>query len=112
MYYLFETIIKNKKDQNKVLCLAKNYLKHAIEMGAKELPPYPIVFGKPWSSIVYEPNPIKIKTKENHNIDHEVELGVVISQTAKNIKKEDYLNYIEAYFVCLDLTDRTFQQGK
>jgi 2-keto-4-pentenoate hydratase/2-oxohepta-3-ene-1,7-dioic acid hydratase in catechol pathway len=41
-----------------------------------------------------------------------VELGFVISKTASNIKKEDYLDYIEAYFVCLDLTDRNFQLGK
>jgi acylpyruvate hydrolase len=39
-----------------------------------------------------------------------VELGFVISKTAKKIKKENYLDYIEAYFICLDLTDRSFQQ--
>ncbi len=59
------------KDQNKILCLAKNYLKHVIEMGGKDIPPYPLVFQKPWSSLLFEPNPIKIKTNENHNIDHE-----------------------------------------
>jgi 2-keto-4-pentenoate hydratase/2-oxohepta-3-ene-1,7-dioic acid hydratase in catechol pathway len=41
-----------------------------------------------------------------------VELGFVISKTAKNIKKDEFLDYIEAYFVCLDLTDRTFQARK
>jgi len=45
------------------------------------------------------------------NITFAVELGLVISKQAKNIRKEDYLEYIEAYFICLDLTDRTFQQG-
>jgi 2-keto-4-pentenoate hydratase/2-oxohepta-3-ene-1,7-dioic acid hydratase in catechol pathway len=40
-----------------------------------------------------------------------VELGFVISKRAKHINKNDFLNYIDAYFVCLDLTDRTFQQG-
>jgi 2-keto-4-pentenoate hydratase/2-oxohepta-3-ene-1,7-dioic acid hydratase in catechol pathway len=69
MNYLFDNLIKTK--QNKILCLAKNYLKHAIEMGAKDVPPYPVVFGKPWSSLIYEPNNIKIKTSENHSIDHE-----------------------------------------
>lgn len=69
MNYLFDTIIK--RPQNKVVCMAKNYLKHAIEMGNKELPPYPLFFGKPWSSIVFEPNPIILRTKDNHIIDHE-----------------------------------------
>jgi 2-keto-4-pentenoate hydratase/2-oxohepta-3-ene-1,7-dioic acid hydratase in catechol pathway len=58
-------------NQNKILCLAKNYIKHIIEMGGKDIPPYPLVFTKPWTSFVFEPNPIKIKTFENHRIDHE-----------------------------------------
>jgi 2-keto-4-pentenoate hydratase/2-oxohepta-3-ene-1,7-dioic acid hydratase in catechol pathway len=69
MNNLFENLIF--KPQNKILCLAKNYLKHALEMGHKDVPPYPVVFGKPWSSLTYEPNSVKIKTKEGHNIDHE-----------------------------------------
>jgi 2-keto-4-pentenoate hydratase/2-oxohepta-3-ene-1,7-dioic acid hydratase in catechol pathway len=69
MNYLFDNLVKT--NQNKILCLAKNYLKHAIEMGAKDVPPYPVVFGKPWSSIIYEPNNIRINTEEGHSIDHE-----------------------------------------
>jgi 2-keto-4-pentenoate hydratase/2-oxohepta-3-ene-1,7-dioic acid hydratase in catechol pathway len=77
MNYLFDTLIKTK--QNKILCLAKNYLKHAIEMGAKEIPPYPVVFGKPWTTLIYEPNSIKIKTNEGHNIDHEGNMLIIQS---------------------------------
>jgi acylpyruvate hydrolase len=69
MNYLFDNLIKTK--QNKILCLAKNYLKHVKEMGGTEVPPFPLVFGKPWSSLLYEPNSVKIKTKEGHKIDHE-----------------------------------------
>ncbi len=69
MNNLFNSLIK--REQNKILCLAKNYLKHVIEMGGKDLPTYPLVFGKPWSSLIYEPNSIQIKTKENHIVDHE-----------------------------------------
>lgn len=107
MNYLFDSLIK--KEQNKIVCLAKNYLKHVKEMGANDFPPYPLFFGKCWSSIVYEPNTIKIHTIGDHIIDHELELGFVIGKQAKNVKKEDALDYIKAYFLCLDLTDRTFQ---
>jgi len=69
MNSLFDKLIKTP--QNKILCLAKNYLKHAIEMGAKDVPAYPLVFSKPWSSLIYEPNQIKIKTYQGHVIDHE-----------------------------------------
>lgn len=60
-----------KKDQNKILCLAKNYLKQAIAKGATDLPPYPLVFQKPFSSLLFEPDPIKIKSQQGHIVDHE-----------------------------------------
>ena len=67
MNYLFDNLIRT--NQNKILGLAKNYLKIAIQNGAKDIPTYPIVFGKPWSSLIYEPNTIKIKRERI--IDHE-----------------------------------------
>ena len=33
-------------------------------------------------------------------------------KTAYKIKKDDYLDYIGGYFLCLDLTDRAYLQGK
>jgi len=65
----FDKIIK--KQQNKILCLAKNYLKHVIEMGGKDVPTFPVIFEKPWSTIVYEPNPIKFIKNNKNTIDHE-----------------------------------------
>ena len=67
MNYLFDNLIKT--NQNKILGLAKNYLNTAIQNGAKDIPTYPLVFGKPWSSLIYEPNPIKIK--KEHIVNHE-----------------------------------------
>jgi 2-keto-4-pentenoate hydratase/2-oxohepta-3-ene-1,7-dioic acid hydratase in catechol pathway len=40
-----------------------------------------------------------------------VELGFVIGKQAKNINKEDYADYVDNYFVCLDVTDKTFQKS-
>jgi 2-keto-4-pentenoate hydratase/2-oxohepta-3-ene-1,7-dioic acid hydratase in catechol pathway len=37
-------------------------------------------------------------------IDHEVELGVVIGKTGANIRREDALNHIAGYAVALDIT--------
>ena len=69
MQNLFDTLIK--KDQNKIICLAKNYLKHAIEMGAKNISPYPVVFEKPWSTLIHEPNNILLDSNSTHDVDHE-----------------------------------------
>ena len=40
---------------------------------------------------------------------HEVELGVVIGKKCKNVNKENALEYILGYCVCLDITARDIQ---
>ena len=40
---------------------------------------------------------------------HEVELGVVIGMTGKNINAKDWENYVEGYFLGIDYTDRDMQ---
>ena len=68
MNIVFEKLIK--QSNNKILCIAKNYLKHAKEMNS-EVPKFPVFFEKPWSSLVWEPNPISLKIHEGHSIEHE-----------------------------------------
>ena len=54
---------------NKILCVAKNYLEHAKEMGGK-VPKVPVFFLKPFSSIVKEPNAIRLKNN-GHDVGYE-----------------------------------------
>jgi hypothetical protein len=74
MNYLFDNLIKT--NQNKILGLAKNYLKSAIASGAQNLPTYPLVFGKAWSSLTYEPKSIRLKG-DSHVIFHEGKIFVL-----------------------------------
>jgi 2-keto-4-pentenoate hydratase/2-oxohepta-3-ene-1,7-dioic acid hydratase in catechol pathway len=46
-------------------------MKHVVEMGESTLPVFPVIFQKPWSSIVYEPNPIKLVQGSMNEIEHE-----------------------------------------
>jgi 2-keto-4-pentenoate hydratase/2-oxohepta-3-ene-1,7-dioic acid hydratase in catechol pathway len=43
------------KALSKIICVAKNYPKDAIEMGGAEMPKKPAVFTKPWKLLVYNP---------------------------------------------------------
>ena len=115
MELLFDKIIK--RGNNKILGLGKNYLKEAIAAGSKDIPKFPMVFQKFWSNIVYEPNPIRLKKDrtvfhEGKNILNEVELGFVIGKQAIDIKKDNYLDYIDSFFLLLDLTDPIQFQSK
>ena len=97
-----------KKGPPKILCVGKNYLKHAIEMGGTEVPKKPVVFLKPHSSILPAGSPI-ILPKNGNEIHHEIELGFIIGKPGKFIAKENWREHVGGYFLALDLTDRTEQ---
>ena len=52
---------------------SQELLTNSIEMGGKDVPPYPVIL-ESLGRIVFQPNNIKIKTKENHFIEHECKL--------------------------------------
>lgn len=81
--------------QNKIIGIAKNYLKRACD--------YPILFSKPWSSINRQGNAIRLR--ENCNVFYEFELGVVIGKEASKIDKSRFIEYIGGYVLALDITD-------
>jgi len=61
----------------KILCLAKNYVKHAREFGA-EAPKEPIFFSKLPDSLVAHGDDVVIPSWLDTRVDHEAELGLVL----------------------------------
>ncbi|CAF4519857.1 unnamed protein product, partial [Rotaria socialis] len=72
------------------------------------VPTKPIIFMKPPSAFVIEPNDIKIPS-EWDEVHHEVELGVIIDKKCQNVSKEDAAEYIAGYCLALDMTSRKLQ---
>lgn len=102
--------IKNSDEQieiGKVVCVGKNYAKHAAEMGG-EVPKFPLIFLKPASSLISEEENI-IKPKDSGSLHHEVELVLLIGETVKNANDEQAENAILGYAVGLDMTLRDVQ---
>lgn len=91
---------------NKILCVGRNYLLHAKEMNA-EPPKTPVFFDKPLSSVIKSGQVLYLP--RNNQIHHEVELGVLIGLTGKNIHAKDWQKYVEGYFIGIDFTDRDLQ---
>lgn len=89
------------------MCIAKNYFEHAKEMGATSVPPHPVIFQKPLSSVLKEGE--KIVIPANIECHHEVELAVLIGKEGKSIKRSDASKYIAGYCLALDLTARNVQ---
>ncbi|WP_455142298.1 fumarylacetoacetate hydrolase family protein [Candidatus Hodarchaeum mangrovi] len=95
---------------NKIICLAKNYEKHAKEMGVdpKILPKTPSLFLKPSTTLI-GPDDYIIFPSNSQEIHHEVELAVIIGKKGKNISVEESLDYIFGYTILLDITARDIQ---
>lgn len=94
----------------KIVCLAKNYSAHALEMGIHptKLPPFPPLFSKPPSSVI-GPGDRIIIPQQTQEVHHEVELAIVIGKSGKNISKEQALRHIFGYTILLDITARDIQ---
>lgn len=93
---------------SKLVCVGKNYLDHALEFGG-EVPDEPVLFMKATSACC-GPYDDVILPSGCEKLDYEVELAVVIGQTAKNVTKKEALDHIGGYTVLCDYSERAWQK--
>lgn len=91
----------------KFIAIGLNYSDHAAESGL-QVPPEPVVFTKQVSCLSGPFDDVTIPPKSKKS-DWEVELGVIIGTTAKNIAKRDALKHVAGYCTINDLSEREFQ---
>jgi 2-keto-4-pentenoate hydratase/2-oxohepta-3-ene-1,7-dioic acid hydratase in catechol pathway len=96
-------------EPSKIVCVGRNYVEHAKELG-NEVPKIPLLFLKPPSSII-NPNETIILPPQSKQVEHEGELVVVIGKRARNVTAEDAKNYIFGYTVGNDVTARDLQKS-
>lgn len=99
---------------SKVVCVGMNYADHRAELAfANETPDSPLFFLKPNTAIVGPGDPIRIPPVEGR-IVHEGELAVVIGRVAKQIRKEDWQDYVFGYTIANDVSarDQMFADGQ
>jgi 2,4-didehydro-3-deoxy-L-rhamnonate hydrolase len=92
---------------SKMICVGMNYAEHAAETGAT-VPELPVIFMKATSAIM-GPNDDVLIPRGSVKTDWEVELGVVIGETARNVSEENALKHVAGYLVVNDLSEREFQ---
>jgi 2-keto-4-pentenoate hydratase/2-oxohepta-3-ene-1,7-dioic acid hydratase in catechol pathway len=93
----------------KFLGIGLNYRDHAEETGMP-IPEVPIVFAKA-SSCVSGPYDPVLKPADFDRMDFEVELAVVIGTRAKNVARENALDFVAGYAICNDVSERNLQRG-
>lgn len=92
---------------NTIFCLGQNYAEHAKEMGAAA-PASPIIFLKPASAVIDNGADIVIPSLSS-NVNHEVELTVLIGTGGKNIPPGRAYEHVAGYGIGLDMTMRDRQ---
>jgi 2-keto-4-pentenoate hydratase/2-oxohepta-3-ene-1,7-dioic acid hydratase in catechol pathway len=93
----------------KVVCVGRNYLEHARELG-NEVPGEPVLFIKPNSSIIGPGEEIVIPPWSG-DCQHEVELALLIGRTGKDVPEQEAMTLIAGYGVAIDLTLRDVQSA-
>ncbi|HKW18829.1 MAG TPA: fumarylacetoacetate hydrolase family protein [Terriglobales bacterium] len=106
---LAEATLLAAVEASKIVCIGRNYREHAAELG-NEVPPEPLIFLKPPSSLLAPGKPI-VLPKISARVDHEAELGVVIGKKCRSLRDdEDVRPYILGYTCVNDVTARDLQK--
>lgn len=95
-------------EPSKILCVGRNYVEHARELG-NDVPQVPLIFLKPPSSIISNGEHI-VLPPQSAQVEHEAELVVVIGRRAKNVTAETAREYIFGYTIGNDVTARDLQK--
>jgi 2-keto-4-pentenoate hydratase/2-oxohepta-3-ene-1,7-dioic acid hydratase in catechol pathway len=93
---------------SKIVCVGRNYLEHARELG-NQVPERPLIFFKPPSSIVASGEAI-VLPPESERVEHEGEIAVVIGRTARRVKAADAWEFVAGIAPLNDVTARDLQK--
>lgn len=91
----------------KIICVGKNYAKHAAEMGG-EVPAEPLIFMKPPSALLDSGASI-VMPPQSERVDYEGEIGIVIGRRARNVSRDDAWSHVESILPLNDVTARDLQ---
>jgi len=92
---------------SKIVCVGRNYVEHAKELG-NEVPKVPLIFLKPPSAIISNGDAI-VLPPQSRQVEHEGELVVVIGKRTRNVTAEQAKKFIFGYTIGNDVTARDLQ---
>ena len=92
----------------KIVCVGRNYLEHARELGSMP-PSEPLLFFKPPSAVIGPGDDI-VYPRQSKRVDYEGELAVVIGRRCRDVTAEQAREYIRGFTVFNDVTARDLQR--
>lgn len=92
----------------KIVCVGRNYIAHARELG-NEVPDKPLLFFKPPSSLAADGESIVLPV-ESSRVEYEGEIGIVIGRRARQVSEAEALAVVAGYVPVNDVTARDLQR--
>jgi 2-keto-4-pentenoate hydratase/2-oxohepta-3-ene-1,7-dioic acid hydratase in catechol pathway len=93
---------------SKIVCIGRNYLDHAKEMG-NDAPKEPLFFLKPPSSVIASGDAIELPPQSKQG-EHEGEIGLVIGKRLRHVSPRDAVAGIRSIVAVNDVTARDLQR--
>lgn len=94
-----------------IICVGKNYVDHAAEMGDDAPLEKLMIFTKSPTAIAADEEDLPIHDELTTNLDYEGELAVVISKEGRNIPTQLAYDHIFGYTIANDITARDIQSA-
>lgn len=93
----------------KIVCVGRNYVDHAKELG-NEVPKEPLIFLKPPSSVIGDGQPIRLP-KVSKQVEYEGEIGIIIGERLRDASEEQARTAVLAIAAVNDVTARDLQKS-
>ena len=93
----------------KIVCVGRNYVEHAKELG-NEVPKEPLIFLKPPSSVIGDKQPIRLPTQSNQ-VEFEGEIGIIVGERLSDASEELAREAVLAIAAVNDVTARDLQRS-
>jgi 2-keto-4-pentenoate hydratase/2-oxohepta-3-ene-1,7-dioic acid hydratase in catechol pathway len=92
----------------KIVCVGRNYVEHARELG-NEVPSEPLIFLKPPSSVIRDGDYIE-RPPQSSQVEFEGEIGIVIGRTLRRATEDESVSAIAGIVAVNDVTARDLQR--
>ena len=93
----------------KIVCVGRNYVDHAKELG-NEMPKEPLIFLKPPSSLIADGQPIRLPAVSKQ-VEYEGEIGVIVGQRLSRVDEKQARAAIMGIAAVNDVTARDLQKS-
>jgi 2-keto-4-pentenoate hydratase/2-oxohepta-3-ene-1,7-dioic acid hydratase in catechol pathway len=93
-------------EPSKVVCVGRNYAKHADERG-EDVPDRPLLFLKPPNAVAGHGDTTPLPAGKQ--VEHEAELAVVVGEQARNLDESEAMDAVRGFTCANDVSNRTDQ---